>query len=109
MNRYLTITILASITFGCGDNSKPATWGDGVSAISEAFCEARVRCGVAAEASTPNCIDHNINGLCERWDCLEELDRETEDMFEQCESDLEVWTCGLFLPTSCYAVLELRQ
>jgi hypothetical protein len=93
---------------GCGDNIGQ-TWGNGVEMISEAFCEARYECGWGDSDEIQVCYEGNVESLCERWDCTEQLDIPTGDMFAQCAADLDVWRCGPFLPGSCYAVLELRQ
>ena len=108
MNKFalLTITILAA---ACGDNASAPTFADGVTDISVAFCEARVRCGWDVPSSVEPCVEFNEENLCEeRYTCEDELTGEEEDLFALCVAELNTFQCGPFLPASCYEVLELR-
>lgn len=89
---------------GCAD--EPYTWGDGVEEIAEAFCEARVECGWSTHDEVQVCYEGNVENLCERWDCDAEADAIVESKFKVCADDLRKWRCGIFLPASCYEVLE---
>lgn len=105
---YRLITILPVIlAASCNYDTRVATFADGALDIAEAFCERRAQCGFQ-EPSVDECIRGNMQSLCERYDCEEELTSSDEDVFTSCVEALNLWQCGPFLPGVCYEALELR-
>lgn len=108
MNKFalLTITILVSACT-VGDQTEPRTFGQGAEQLSVAFCERLAECTGRPPEALPYCIDHNIQSLCNIWDCAEYLTQEQSDLVDQCAVDLSVRDCDAQLSSSCREALDL--
>jgi hypothetical protein len=104
----LPILLLAACVDGL---NPPATYGDGALALSEAFCEARVACGVDHPAGLDHCITYNMQSFCSGsfWDCDLELSEEDGITIIECTEALESeWDCVGSVPDICVEALNLQ-
>jgi len=88
--------------------AEPApTFGDAAEELSIAFCERLAECTGRPPQSLPYCVDHNIQSLCQIWDCSEDIPAPEQALVDQCSEDLSARDCDGQLSEACVEVLDL--